>query len=64
MAQATVFAMRSRLKGMAKLDMQVTDPQTNVALVSNSTGRLIQKEYEVLRQAHQHGAATEFQIQK
>eukprot|EP00973_Karenia_brevis_P088505 12272722-Karenia_brevis.AAC.1 len=56
--------MRDRLEGLVKLDMQVTDPNTNAAILSNSAAMLIQKEYEVLRQAHQHGAATEFQIQK
>eukprot|EP00973_Karenia_brevis_P063068 8768839-Karenia_brevis.AAC.1 len=56
--------MRNKLEMMAQLDMMVTDPQTNAALVSSSTATFIQKEYEVLRQAHQDGAATEFQIQK
>eukprot|EP00973_Karenia_brevis_P090274 12401758-Karenia_brevis.AAC.1 len=49
---------------MAGLDMQVSDPETNSALIPTSTAMLIQKEFEVIRQAHLNGAATEFQIQK
>eukprot|EP00973_Karenia_brevis_P046264 6414237-Karenia_brevis.AAC.1 len=64
MAQASLFAMQHKLEWMAGLDMQVSDPVTNSALISTSTALLIQKEFEVIRQAHLNGAATEFQIQK
>eukprot|EP00973_Karenia_brevis_P016981 2330440-Karenia_brevis.AAC.1 len=49
---------------MACLNLVGQDPKTNKAFVTNSTARLIHKEYENLMQAHQNGAATEFQIQK
>eukprot|EP00973_Karenia_brevis_P003030 415150-Karenia_brevis.AAC.1 len=44
--------------------MEATDPTTNAAIFSNRTAMLIQKEYQVFRQAQHHGAATEFQPQK
>eukprot|EP00973_Karenia_brevis_P083036 11511559-Karenia_brevis.AAC.1 len=37
MAQASLFAMRDKLEGPAKLELQVTDPNTNAAVLSKST---------------------------
>eukprot|EP00973_Karenia_brevis_P011360 1537355-Karenia_brevis.AAC.1 len=64
MAQASLFAIKNKLEVMACLNLVGQDPKTNKALATSSTARLIHKEFENLRQAHQNGAATEFQIQK
>eukprot|EP00973_Karenia_brevis_P024139 3332105-Karenia_brevis.AAC.1 len=64
MHQASLYAMKDKLESMALLDLVAQDPKTNKALVSTSTAKLIHRECYQLRQAHQNGAATEFQIQK
>eukprot|EP00973_Karenia_brevis_P007811 1059135-Karenia_brevis.AAC.1 len=54
MAQASLYAMKNKLEHMAKLEMVTQDPKTNAAVVSSSTARLIQMEYDTLGQARQH----------
>eukprot|EP00973_Karenia_brevis_P028592 3941326-Karenia_brevis.AAC.1 len=64
MHQASLYAMKDKLGIMPQLNLVAQDTTTNMAMVSSRTAKLIQREYSQLRQAHQHGAATEFQIQK
>eukprot|EP00973_Karenia_brevis_P000387 55555-Karenia_brevis.AAC.1 len=56
--------MQGKLEWLPALDMTAPDEDTQKALTCTSTARMVQKEFETLRAAHVHGAATEFQIQK
>eukprot|EP00973_Karenia_brevis_P059129 8232578-Karenia_brevis.AAC.1 len=55
--------MQHKLEGLTVLDMQVSFDETIKAMSSSGTAMLVQKEFEVIRNAHLTGAATEFQIQ-
>eukprot|EP00973_Karenia_brevis_P057850 8053171-Karenia_brevis.AAC.1 len=64
LAQASLFAMQHQMEWLPALDMQASDEETFKAMSSTSTGRMVQKEFDIIRMAHLPGAATEFQNQK